>query len=336
MSLTSIGDLAQSFFLRHRSNDVKSEMLRLTSELSSGEKSDLGRALQGDFASLAAVERGLRLNAVFQTATAEAALFAGARQNALETVQNEVSDLAPVLLSATGAGQFSRLAVAAADAGEKLDLAIGALNTRIAGRSLFSGDRPDQPALRPAEDILAALAPIMDSAVDAQDAITLIEDWFLAPGGGYETFAYLGGTGPAPGFAVAEGEIVSDNATALDPGLREALMGLALAALVGNGNGPADEANRRALLQEAGTRMLTSQDALSLMRADLGSAEARIEEARVRAEATAATLSIERNRLVGADPYETATELEAVQMQLESLYILTTRMARLNLTEFLR
>ena len=37
-----------------------------------------------------------------------------------------------------------------------------------------------------------------------------------------------------------------------------------------------------------------------------------------------------------ADPYRTATDLQAAQTRLETLYVLTARLSRLNLTEYLR
>lgn len=72
------------------------------------------------------------------------------------------------------------------------------------------------------------------------------------------------------------------------------------------------------------------------LRSDLGAGQARIEEARVTVETTRAGLELERGRLTEADPYRTATDLQALQTRLETLYVLTARLSRLTLTEFLR
>ncbi|WP_375550996.1 flagellin [Rhodophyticola porphyridii] len=336
MSWISTGDRAQTFHMYQRSAEVKTEMLRLTSELSSGRKSDLGKALGGDFAGLAAVERGLRLGLVYKAAADEAALHTSVMQDALQTVQTQLDETGPTLLAAVGAGWSSNLGILAVDSGARLDLVVNALNGRIAGRSLFSGDRPDQIPLISGDEMLANLGPLVAGAATAQDMIAIVEDWFLAPGGGFETTAYRGGTSSAAGFTVGDGDVIDADVSALAPEIRGALAAFALSALVGNDLGPADEASQRTLLEAAATRMIGSQGGLSKIRAELGAAEARIETARVRNSATETALSIEHNRLVRADPYTTATELEAVQMQLESLFVLTSRMARLNLTEFLR
>jgi flagellar hook-associated protein 3 FlgL len=47
-------------------------------------------------------------------------------------------------------------------------------------------------------------------------------------------------------------------------------------------------------------------------------------------------LEMTRARIVNVDPYESATRLEAAQIQLETLYALTARLGRLSLTDFLR
>ncbi len=46
-------------------------------------------------------------------------------------------------------------------------------------------------------------------------------------------------------------------------------------------------------------------------------------------------MEIARTELIGADPYDTATEMEAVQGQLETLYTVTARLSRLSLADFL-
>jgi len=71
------------------------------------------------------------------------------------------------------------------------------------------------------------------------------------------------------------------------------------------------------------------------LRADLGAAEARIGQAESRIAAETTALQIARNDLVSVDVFETAGELEQVQFQLETLYTLTARAARLNLVNFL-
>ena len=69
---------------------------------------------------------------------------------------------------------------------------------------------------------------------------------------------------------------------------------------------------------------------------DLGYAEARIEDSKVRQEAEASSLEIARNTLLGVDPFDVATRLTDAQQRLESLYAVTARLSRLTLSDFLR
>ena len=81
--------------------------------------------------------------------------------------------------------------------------------------------------------------------------------------------------------------------------------------------------------------MLQNQDQITATRADIGFAEGRISQAQSRLSAEYSSLEILRGDLVSVDPFETATELEHVQTQLEMLYTITARASRLNLMNFL-
>jgi flagellar hook-associated protein 3 FlgL len=336
MTFGTIGDAAQFNRLRQDGNRLQQEMQRLTSELSTGRQADLGRATGGDFSALADLGRSLRLQTAFAQSIAEAGLDANARQDALAKVESEIDAFAPSILSHAMGGSLQSMALSIADAPDRLGQAVAALNTQIAGKSLFAGDTPDRPALISGAAMLDQLRPLAAAAPTAADMVALVEDWFIAPGGGYETIAWQGGAGNAPPAILGEAQQEETGITALDPALREVLAGLALAALAAEGTGPAGEADRRAVVTASAERLERGEDALIRLRSDLGASQARIEEARVASEAARASFEMEQNRLTEADPYRTATELEAVQTRLEQLYILTARLSRLTLSEYIR
>ena len=66
MSSISLGDMAQSVYLSRQNTELKTEMSRLTSELSSGQVQDVIKHLGGDLNYLTDVERSLHLNSVFE------------------------------------------------------------------------------------------------------------------------------------------------------------------------------------------------------------------------------------------------------------------------------
>ena len=335
MAITSVADQARSFFLRQNQAQVKTDLTRLTRELASGQVSNLSTALRGDFTALSGIERSLRLYDAYRNSGAEAALTTSAAQSALGTIQDQLFEIGPALLAAANTGTGNQMQIVAAGAEDRLNTSIAMLNQQVAGRALFSGTATDTQPLISADALLAQLAPLAAGAVDATDLIATLDSWFMDPGGGFETLAYQGSTAPAAGFAVAEGEIVDNPLSALDPSLRKALMGMALASLVAQGQGPATDADQQQLLETAALQMLEGNEGVTDLRAGLGDVEARIESAMVRNDTARGFLELERNALTSIDPFTVATELQEAQIRLESLYLLTTRLSRLSLTEYM-
>ncbi|MBF9042662.1 hypothetical protein HKCCE4037_04950 [Rhodobacterales bacterium HKCCE4037] len=336
MSLVSFGDMAQFQTLRRQGISLRSDLARLTAELSSGKIEDKGRAVGGDFSTLADITRGLRLNETYRNSIANAAIFATGRQSALERVADELDGFGASLMSLTGMEQVNSLRLDPLDAPERFDAAVRALNTRVAGQSIFAADAPEATPLANSDTILTELRTVIAGATDAASVDALVTAWFNDTGGGYETFAWQGGEGVPLETLLGEADATNSGVSALDPAVRETLTALALATLASDEPSPLLADEREALIAISGQKVLNSETSLVALRARIGSEEAHIEEAKVAAEAARGAMELEYGRLVDADPYRTATELEAVTLQLESLYILTARMSRLNLTEFLR
>lgn len=336
MNWNSLGSAAHTHMMQQEGLRQRQELQRLTSEMASGRHADLGRATGGDFTALADIARALDLNTAFSRSIAEAGLLANARQTALARIETETEGLASRIIAFSTNGSMQDMALALSHAPERLEHVVNALNTRVAGVSLFAGNAPDRPALISGPAMLAELRPLVAAAPTADDAIAAIEQWFLAPGGGFETVAWQGGSGPAGPAILGEGLETRAAVSALDPALRELLAGLALTAIAAETSGPGTNADRAKLVTAAVSRISRGDEALIRLRSDLGAGQARIEEARVTIETTRAGLELEQGRLTEADPYRTATDLQALQTRLETLYVLTARLSRLTLTEFLR
>jgi flagellar hook-associated protein 3 FlgL len=336
MSFVTSGDAARFATFGQDVARLKTDLQRLSAELGSGRKADIGNALGGDFTGLSEIQRGLRLNDTFRTGLSNAAAVAQARQASLDRLAVELENAGPELLAVVSNGRSSELALRLADAPDRLAAAISALNVRVDGQSLFAGDAPDQSALADASAILAQLRPIASGAPDIATAIADIDAWFQDAGGGFETIAYLGGAGTGAPLYLGEGELTQPGISATEPGVRTALSGLAMAALAAEGSLPATAEAQASMAEAAAERMLNGDAAVVEIRARLGVAEGRIEEARVRAEATRTGLQLEEARLTSADPYDSATELEKARLQLENLYVLTSRLSNLTLSAYLR
>ncbi|MDP1668984.1 flagellin [Phaeovulum sp.] len=337
MSFLSIGDMAQLFQLRQHNAGLKSLATTLTAELTSGQKHDTGTAVRGDFTALAGVERSLTTLAAYATATAEAGQLAATQQVALAAIGTMLAEAGPTLLSAATSSSPTMVSATTADARQKLRAVIAALNTNTAGRYAFAGDATDTRPLAPAEALLGAIGTAVAAETTASGIIAALDAWFDAPAGvgGFLDTAYGGGAPLAP-FAVASGESVELGTTAAAPEVRNMLKGLALAALVAQGALAGDAAGRAALTRAAGERVMTATGSVTALAARIGSAEAGVADAATRNTAEGAALEMARAGMTAADPYDTATALQAVQAQLETLYTLTARLSNLKLTDYLR
>ncbi len=323
--------------MRQQNQQLKEHLTRLSSEVISGVRQDVGAAVSGDFAALSGIERGLRTLEAYKLSTGEAALFTGTLQTALGQVAEMGAGLGVPLLAAATTANPVQVDTLAYTARQKLGAMVGALNLRVADRYALSGAATDTPPLAGAGTILSALQGAVAGASTVSDIADAVADWFDAPagGGGFLDVAYQGAAAGLSPFLLGEGDSAELALTAADPRLRAALAGVALAALLDDGLLGGDTLARGQIAERAGTWILNAEPGLTALRAELGTTEARIDEAATRNSAEVAALKIARNTLIGADPYESAAELEAVQSQLETLYTLTARVAQLSLADYL-
>ena len=130
MTMTSIGDLAQSLMLRARGAELKTALADLGAELSSGRTSDIVGRLGGDLSHLADIDRTLRQLDGFGAATRETALMADAAQSALGRLHDLASDLGTGLIGIGPSSSPAARRHAALQAQGGLESALGALNLR--------------------------------------------------------------------------------------------------------------------------------------------------------------------------------------------------------------
>lgn len=335
MAMQSIGDLAQDFALRRQATMMTREMDRLTQEVSTGRVTDVARRLSGNLQPLADIERALVLAEAHGNAARLAGTDAAVMQTALERFQADAQGLAERALFSTPAAGAVQPDMIATEARAALASMIGALNSASAGRALFAGDRVDRAPLVSADTLLADLRAALAGTSDRASLEAALDTFFDTPGGGFATNSYRGGTSNATGYALGAGETVTLRIQADDPALRAQIKQTAMAALLDESTLPIDAGERRALARDIGERLFSGQGGIIGLRAELGSAEARISQAESRIAAEKTSLGIARNDLVAADIFGSATALEAVQFQLETLYTITARTARLNLAAFL-
>ncbi len=335
-NLTSVGDLARAFQLRQVTSEGKANLARLTQELTTGYKSDLGAAIGGDFGPFAGIERALRATDAYKTSNSEAGTLFTAAQLALENVQGRIQELAPALLTAASARDATLIEATAGSAQQSLGSVVSNLNTRIADRTLFAGARIDAPALAHPDAMMADLTALTTGLTTAEDVETAVTAWFDDPGGGFETTSYLGSTNTMGAMSVADGDQVALRVRADDPVIRDTLKGLAMAALIAEGVLDGNTEEQANLIERAAGQVVTSDTAVTSLRAEIGTMEERIENAQARNAAQASAYELARNEMIAADPYDTATELQTVYAQIETLYTITARVSALRFTDYMR
>ncbi len=336
MSYISIGDMAQTFLIRHQNTQLKSTSTRLTLELTTGQTSDPSKRFAGDFTTLAGIEASLKSLQSYKSAANEAAGFANTMQTTLGHLQDQTVEAANHLLLTKNTASRAQIDSTAADIRQKFGAAVSALNTQIGGRSLFAGAATDKPAVASADVILTELQTAIAGETTAAGVESAVNNWFDTPGGGYDTAGYLGSGSALAPFAIGENQQADLAVSASDPTLRETLKGLALSALIAEGALQGDVAEQAQLMHASGTRLLSVSQQQTTMQANIGTVEAHIDTVTAQSASEISALEIARNQLLSVDNYETASELEAVQTQLETLYALTARVSRLSLVDFLR
>lgn len=336
MNLTSIGDLSHSFMMRHRQTDLKTDMLALQTEVTTGLAADTRAHLGGDYAHLSDIERSISMLDTYRFAINEAESMTMAMQTALGTVQNVTSDLSSGLLLAAQSGAQQGLDTVSADAEQAFSTIVSQLNGRAANRSLFSGAAYDTAALATGEEMLASLRTVVAGENTLTGVQAALDTWFDTVGGGFETVGYLGSTTDGTPLQLSDDVRVGLSLRADDMVFRDTLKATAMAALAGDETLGFSLNLQVSMVGRAGTDLIEVQPYLTDTISGLGLVQARIEDNKARNEAASLTLELSRNTLLGVDPYESATRLDQVQSQIETLYAVTVRASRLSLLDFMR
>ena len=335
MTLNSLGDMAQAFALSRRNTEIKSDIQRLNLELSSGQTTDITRHLGGSYARLTAVERDIRLNAAYGMTIAEADQFVTAVQDRLEQISTLATDFTADLLAAQASHDAVTRDALTSEARMHFRTIVAALNSQSAGRVMFGGETTDRAALQDADTILAALEATVLGAADADEAIARIATWFDDPAG-YDTVAYAGSGTPLGAFKMSDVASVAVDVRATDPAIKSILKGFAIASFATAPVLAFSSEEQGRMVRAAGESLLTDHGQLVNLQATLGLAQQEVDRWSAYTASERVSFDMAKGALLNIDPYRSATELEAAQFQLESLYTVTVRLSQLSLVNFLR
>lgn len=335
MPIQTVGDMSTQFQSLRQTGRIRSDLNRLSNELSTQQKSDLTAHLRGATGQVISLDREINLLESFSRTSTEVGQRLGYMQATLAVVDQMRGQFMSQALPITKDSTDAAIIDAAAAGSEVFSNTVTNLNKRFGDRALFSGAATDQNALADADVMLADIRLSVAGMTNVTDIKAALDTWFDDPAGGFATIGYLGDQGDKVEQNIGAATTVKIEARADDDAIRALLKGTALAAIADDAGLPLSMATRANLVAEAGQAMLGAADQLSAMRGTLGGAEARVEEASVSLATQLTAYRINRNDLTVADPFETASRLQDVQQQLEMHYAVTARLSQLSLVNYL-
>jgi flagellar hook-associated protein 3 FlgL len=335
MSATNLGDLAQSYALRLRNTELRKDITQYNNELTTGMADDLADHLRGSYARLTGIERDLRLIEGFQVTVTEAKQYADMAQVRLGQINDIVADFSGDLLTADFANATASNDTLAEGGRLYLETIVDTMNSQSAGRTLFSGDATDRPALVKAADILTELKSLFTAPGSAVALADTVSDWFDDPAG-FEAFAYSGSYTDLSPFRMSDTTRINVNVKAIDPELKEVMKFIAMAAISDDPAIVVDFEAQGDTLRTAAEGLMSANNGLVAVQANVGLAQERIEAWTTQHAVEKLELQNAKGALLAVDPFETASRLESAQFQLETLYAVTARLSNLSLTNYIR
>ena len=335
MQFPALSDLAANQRLQSATSRI-SRRLRLSGEeLTSGLRRD-PFASAGDVGRLHAIESARLRSKRYLNSGNLASGRLDATAAALEVARSAGSSIGVDQLAAVERGDRAASRLYAAQARGAFGAVVASLNTRFAGRALFSGSAVGVTALAPAEEILADIAALTSLSTTAADAIAAVDAYFRDPAGGYSTIAYQGSDQDAPEAEIGRDQLLTFPIRADADAPRDLLRALSLSVVAVEGSFGGSDADAMALLSASARSTVDATAEFQQLLAEVGISQARVETAKTRAIAESSALDLARAAIVAKDPYEAASEFQAVETQLQSMFMVTARLSRLTLTSFLR
>lgn len=247
-------------------------------------------------------------------------------QTSLTFVQNTTAGIGTRLEAALGVGDEPGVNFAARQAAESIEQVFSALNVRLGERFLFSGDATATPPFENADQLLADIQAIAAAATGPGDFNTQIDAYFDDPAGPYQQGIYAGAADISD----------QDGVNAIDPAITELVKGLSILSLAQPDLNFAVIDNNPGILQGASATLLSAETAVTNLRAGQGLKQEQVERAQDSLNLEETILTRAFNDLNGRDQFEAASELRELETNLEASYLLTSRLANLQLLNFIR
>ena len=336
MSFNSIGDLASNVMLNQASTRVKRSLIQLSQELTTGVTSDVRSTLRNDLTHQMDWEHRLLVNSVQDKTLSEALVKIQAKQSILGSINDAIVSFANSV-ETTGIGSaVASTNVLSKNAKTLLEQVVSQLNTRAAGQTLFAGTDTDLVSMASVEDLMTSVKASIGPVATVDDVVQGVKDWMNDPVAGYQAIAYLGSTDDPSPIRLNSNRTISETSKADHEALQAVVENLILATLSSDETFAPSEIIQLDLLQTSSNGLRSADASLIELRASLGFVEAELERQKVKTSAETSTLEQLRANVLGIDEYEVASKLQETELQLEKIYAMTARSARMSLLEYLQ
>lgn len=336
MSWISLGSLALPFQMQRNGVHLRTAMAQHSSEMTTGQVDAPQRHLRGDLGELSVIESRLSRIETYSLVIGQNETMFEAAQTALGRMSALGSLLSNQVLTAVFADSGDQ---SYASVGSSARVALGdmvsVLSTTVAGRTLFSGTAFDRAPLVSADNIMTVVSTSVAGLTTAASISDALESFFFDPGGTFETLIYQGSEG-APAGAIDDFEAGPALPDAANPAIRRHLMAAAMGALLNDQSLVLSRAETRALASQVMETVESNGEAVIGLQAGIGFGQELLEQRAQRLSFEKDALVLARHRLIGTDPFESASLLEETRHRLETLYAVTARISRLSLLEYLR
>jgi len=335
MPFSSIGDLATSLIQSQSNILAKRNLQRFSTELTTGVTSDVKGVLRNDLAQQVHWRQDLASNGVLEETLSEALTRVEAKQLALNSINETATSLANDISTSLASRSGIAFGALSSIGGDELEHAVSLLNTQVAGKSVFSGTATDSAALAFADDILSAVKAYVGPSTTSVDIEQGVDNWINDTTSGFEAVAYLG-SNDETSIRLSNNRVIYEESKANHPALKSLLKNLILVTIAGDETLGLDSSEKTSLLDTASNGIRTASAQMIELEADVGHVVSELQSARSSASAEIATIEQIRSNILGIDEFEVASKLQQAELQLEKIYTVTARSARMSLLEFLR
>ncbi|WP_412051150.1 MULTISPECIES: flagellar hook-associated family protein [unclassified Hoeflea] len=351
MKTSFVSNLAVQSAMRLTISRGQSEIQKLQKEVVSGRYADIGISLGAQTSNSISLNRDVTRMKTILDSNALVTQRMSASQAALGMMADNAQNMLEAFISANGADDADRLAIARREVETALNGFTTAANTSSNGEYLFSGINTD---VRPVDDYQAA-GSAAKAAFDAlffgeflftQDDpaaadITVAEmDHFIVNvlepafnSGPDWNNSWSNASDTNISSRIQNNEVVESSTNANSSGMRN----FALAAVIGMEllDLPIASDVRSAVNTHAIHYAGLAVTGIDNQRGNLGVSENRVAKANVSLQSQINIVNLHIGDIEGVDAYEASTRMTSLLAQVETSYTLTARIQQLNLTNYL-